>query len=140
MTTNFERAADLIYSHMSSWDGESQAMNATQALADAGLLMPEMREPDNDPSPHYLDGVIVALFGNAEAFVSIEEYDNLKVVPDGEEVYIALTHRAGNRMVYKTYGKYFNDPSLEDARKEALDMLAALDWIEKNSRRGAGND
>ena len=44
--TNQERAADVIYSHMSSWDDEAQAMNATQDLDDAGLLMPDPMKPD----------------------------------------------------------------------------------------------
>ena len=40
MTTNAERVAEIIYSHMSSWDDESQAVSATQDLAEAGLLKP----------------------------------------------------------------------------------------------------
>lgn len=45
MTSNAERVAEIICSHMSSWDDESQAVNAAQDLADAGLLKPDLPEP-----------------------------------------------------------------------------------------------
>lgn len=41
MTTNAERVAEIIYSHMSSWDDEAQAVRATQDLSNAGLLVSE---------------------------------------------------------------------------------------------------
>lgn len=41
MNTNIERAAEVIYSQMSSWDQEAQAMSAARDLAEDGLLMPD---------------------------------------------------------------------------------------------------
>lgn len=69
MTTNIDRAAKVLWlpePHLSDRECDEQARELAQALADAGLLMPELPEPDDLLDAMSLDGAIgvMAIWGH----------------------------------------------------------------------------
>lgn len=88
MTTNAERVAEIIYSHMSSWDDEAQAVNATQDLVEAGLLKPATQNRNKmsnltieqledlkfqmEPTPPFLEALIEEKKAHAELRAWVE--------------------------------------------------------------------
>lgn len=119
MTTNAERAADLIYSHMSSWDDESQAANASQALAEADLLKPDL------PAPAYEGSTTWYVPGENEW--STDTYKGQVML----EVDIEEPGNFGPSTVSKVW---FMDR--DEARALIMALLAALSHVEKEQ----GND
>lgn len=108
MTTNIDRAAEVLWlsePHLSTSECDDQAREQAQALADAGLLMPDLPEPtiwEQNEEP-----IWEALGEN----IQTAGYEGRVIVEDGDDWWEALA---------------------VDIRKYALAMLAAADYAERN--------
>lgn len=114
MTTNAERVAEIIYSHMSSWDDEAQAVNATQDLAEADLLKPDL------PAPAYEGSTTWYVPGKNEW--STDTYKDQVML----EVDIEEPGNFGPSTVTKTWFM-----PRDEARALIMALLAALSHVEQ---------
>ena len=107
MTTNIDRAAEVVareYAAPDLWKSTvDPSVLITQALADAGLLAPDLPEKEQD--------------GRWKV--------SCKHLP------ISHTSTAGNQVTLRTsYGWWHTD--ISEARSLALALLAAADYAERN--------
>lgn len=114
MTTNTERAAEVIYSYMSSWDDEAQATNAAQALTEAGLLM-----PDNDL-------VAIAVVGVTRQ--SARDFAEDKRLPE-PRVYLSTRDPLGGlicaAVIYTPEAQRLTpERNMEEARRQVIRSIA----------------
>lgn len=122
--TNADRAAELIYSHMSSWDDETQATNATQALADAGLLMPDhfidaerVREVIADWGDREVTSDAYTLYRQVLALLPAPALPRPEDVPTGEPwivqhesgEWIGCRNNPGSRLSWFVIGRDYHD-------------------------------
>ena len=121
MTNNIDRAAELIYDALSGQYGDFGLPTAfvAQALADAGLLMPDLPEPGRFPDGslewYTIDGC-VNLEPGEPLIVSHDERDSEIATPE-------LDPDPGSIIITKP----------EYATALACCILAAADHMEKNA-------
>jgi hypothetical protein len=114
MTTNIDRAAELLWipePHLSVSECDDQARELAQVLAAAGLLMPDLPEPDDLLDAVSLDGTIgvMAIWGHN---VDVEAMQNPRLRGQGSVT---------------VFGRQVRNP-----RELAHQILAAADYAERN--------
>ena len=112
--TTIDRAAEVLWlpePHLSTSECDDQARELAQALADAGLLMPDLPEPDDLLDAVSLDGTIgvMAIWGHN---VDVEAMQNPRLRGHG-----AVT----------VFGRQVRNP-----REFANQILAAANYAERN--------
>ncbi|WP_414122871.1 hypothetical protein [Corynebacterium nuruki] len=108
--TNIDRATELLWllePHLSTSECDDQARELAQALADAGLLMPDLPEPDNT-YPEWLAGGA-----------------SISPVPDAGEVTIEWEDREDTGRGTMARIKYLTTD-------QVLAILAAASYTERN--------